>query len=143
MIRTLPFCFTDLLIFRLYPGTGHVAKIHCCNQRTNKIFISWTNTFEAISQISIQRSTDSTKNFKTILNVPDPRVRQNGFVDSKAQTPFMFYRVFIVLEGGKYLFSKSTRPFWDTAHVARQTVAVNGNGNKRVVFSDAIPAKPN
>jgi len=107
---------------------------------TNKIFISWTNTFEGVSQISIQRSIDSTKNFKTILNVPDPRVRQNGFVDSKAQTPFMFYRLFIVMEGGKYVFSKSERPFRDTAHKAKQPVtSVNGNGNKRVVFSEAIP----
>lgn len=107
----------------------------------NKIFISWTNTFEAVSQISIQRSTDSTKNFQTILTVPDPRVRQNGFVDAKAQTPFMFYRLFIVMEGGKYLFSKSSRPFWDTARALQQAVVtVNGNGNKRILFSEAIPA---
>lgn len=108
---------------------------------SNKIFISWTNTFEAVSQISIQRSTDSTKNFQTILTVPDPRVRQNGFVDAKAQTPFMFYRLFIVMEGGKYLFSKSSRPFWDTTRALRQpVVTVNGNGNKRILFSEAIPA---
>ena len=108
---------------------------------SNKIFISWTNTFEAVSQISIQRSIDSTKNFKTILTVPDPRVSQNGFVDAKAQTPFMFYRLFIVMEGGKYLFSKSSRPFWDTARKAQQPlVTINGNGNKRILFSEAIPA---
>ena len=108
---------------------------------SNKIFISWTNTFEAVSQISIQRSTDSTRNFQTILTVPDPRVRQNGFVDAKAQTPFMFYRLFIVMEGGKYLFSKSSRPFWDTTRALQQSVVtVNGNSNKRILFSEAIPA---
>jgi hypothetical protein len=108
---------------------------------SNKIFISWTNTFEAVSQISIQRSIDSTKNFQTILTVPDPRVRQNGFVDAKAQTPFMFYRLFIVIEGGKYLFSKSSRPSWDTTRAAQQAVVtINGNGNKRILFSEAIPA---
>ncbi|HKH59182.1 MAG TPA: hypothetical protein VKA49_00045 [Flavitalea sp.] len=108
---------------------------------SNKIFISWTNTFEAVSQISIQRSIDSTKNFQTILTVPDPRVRQNGFVDAKAQTPFLFYRLFIVMEGGKYLFSKSSRPFWDTIRAAQQpVVTLNGNGNKRILFSEAIPA---
>lgn len=106
----------------------------------NKIFISWTNTFEAVSQISIQRSTDSTKNFKTILTVPDARVRQNGFVDSKAPNPYVFYRLFIVLEGGNYQFSKSSRAVWDTTRVARQQPVANGNGNKRVVFSEAIPA---
>jgi hypothetical protein len=105
----------------------------------NKIFVSWTNTFEAVSQISIQRSLDSTRNFQTILTVPDPRVRQNGFVDSKAKTPFMFYRLFIVLEGGQYLFSKSSRAFWDTANMAKQVAVKAVNGNKRVLFSETIP----
>lgn len=140
MIRSLP---VFLLLIYLFSGStmaqDTLPKFTVVTRGTNKIFVSWTNTFEDITQISIQRSTDSTKNFKTILNVPDPRVKQNGFVDTKATTPFMFYRVFIVLEGGKYLFSKSARPFWDTAHKAKQPVAVNGNGSKRVVFSDAIP----
>ena len=119
-----------------------LPKFTVTTRGVNKIFISWTNTFEAVSQISIQRSTDSTKNFKTILTVPDPRVLQNGFVDAKAPTPFSFYRLFIVMEGGKYLFSKSSRPFWDTARAAQQAIgAVNGNGNKRVLFSEAIPVK--
>jgi hypothetical protein len=117
-----------------------LPKFTVTTRGTNKTFISWTNTFEAVSQISIQRSLDSTRNFKTILTVPDPRVRQNGFVDSKAQTPFMFYRLFIVMEGGQYLFSKSSRPFWDTTRVVKQTIPVNnGNGNKRIVFSETIP----
>jgi hypothetical protein len=118
-----------------------LPKFTVATRGTNRIFISWTNTFETVSQISIQRSLDSTRNFKTILTVPDPRVRQNGFVDSKAQTPFMFYRLFIVMEGGKYLFSKSSRPFWDTTRVAKQVVPpANGNGNKRVLFSETIPS---
>lgn len=120
-----------------------LPKFTVVTRGTNKVFISWTNTFEGVSQISIQRSLDSTKNFKTILTVPDPRVRQNGFVDSKAETPFMFYRLFIVMEGGKYLFSKSGKASWDTARAIKQPVAVvngNGNGSKRVLFSEAIPA---
>lgn len=141
MIRRLAILFSLIYLFSgssLAQDT--LPKFTVATRGTNKIFISWTNTFEAVSQISIQRSSDSTKNFKTILTVPDPRVRQNGFVDSKSQTPFQFYRLFIVMEGGKYLFSKSSRPFWDTARVAQKTaLPVNGNGNKRVVFSEAIP----
>lgn len=114
-----------------------LPKFTVTTRGANKIFISWTNPFDSISQISIQRSIDSTRNFQTILTVPDPKVRQNGFVDSKAKTPFMFYRLFIVLQGGKYMFSKSSRPVWDTSRVVRQP-PVNGNGNKRVVFSETI-----
>lgn len=132
-----------IALFFLYSGSSlaqdTLPGFTVTTRGVNKIFISWTNTFEDISQISIQRSSDSTKNFKTILTVPDPRVRQNGFVDSKAQTPFMFYRLFIVREGGKYLFSKSNKPVWDTVSVG-QAVPASGNGNKRVVFSGAIPA---
>jgi hypothetical protein len=142
MARILIILF--LLIY-LFSGSSlaqdTLPKFTVATRGANKIFISWTNTFETVSQISIQRSSDSTKNFKTILTVPDPRVRQNGFVDSKAQTPFMFYRLFIVMEGGKYLFSKSSRPFRDTARAAQQAVvSINGNGNKRILFSEAIPA---
>lgn len=84
----------------------------------NKIFISWTNTYDTVSQISIQRSFDSLRNFKTILTVPDPDVPQNGFVDTKAPTPFVYYRLFIVLDSGKYVFTPSRRAFWDTAGLA-------------------------
>ena len=135
------------LLFSFFSGPAMaqdtLPKFTVATRGTNRIFISWTNTFDSVSQISIQRSLDSTKNFKTILTVPDPRVRQNGFVDSKAQTPFMFYRLFIVMEGGKYLFSKSSRPIWDTSRLAKQNVPTtngNGNGSKRVLFSETIPS---
>lgn len=108
---------------------------------TNKVFISWTNKFSTLRQISIQRSFDSTRNYKTILTVPDPTVLQNGFVDSKAPTPFMFYRLFILLENGQYIFSSSRRPFWDTLMVAKKPATTNGhnsNGNRRVIISDNI-----
>src|SRR2546423_5852746 len=82
-----------------------------------KIIISWNNAYPVVTQISIQRSFDSLRNYKTILTVPDPRVSQNGFVDAKAPTDFQFYRLFIVLDSGKYLFTKAKRPTWDTSRV--------------------------
>lgn len=111
----------------------------------NKVIISWTNAYPAITQISIQRSFDSTKNFRTILTVPDPTVQQNGFVDAHAATPYMFYRLFIVLTNGEYVFSKSKRAQWDTgANSDRQSserVLVAENNNRRVVMTDNIPVK--
>jgi len=136
--------FIAVFLFLLFSGStlaqDTLPKFTVTTRGANKIFISWTNTFESVSQISIQRSSDSTKNFNTILTVPDPRVRQNGFVDSKAQTPFMFYRLFIVMEGGKYFFSKSSRARWDTTRVSIPvTREVNGNPNKRILFADGLP----
>jgi len=116
----------------------------------NKILVSWTNNYKKVSQISIQRSSDSTRNFKTILTVPDPNVPQNGFVDSKAATSFMFYRLFVVLDSGKYVFTNSKRPFWDTSKVAvvkppPEKIADNNNrdnnGKQRVVIADNVDRK--
>lgn len=100
--------------------------------------ISWTNTYPYTSQISIQRSFDSTRMFKTILTVPDPRVPQNGVVDAKAPAPNMFYRLFIVLDSGKYVFSRSGRPAPDTASYATEILET---GNQRVVLSDSLDNK--
>lgn len=112
----------------------------------NKVIISWTNTYPVITQLSIQRSTDSSKNFRTILTVPDPTVPQNGFVDTKAMTSFMFYRLFIVLENGNYIFSPAQRPFWDTAGAVRnplppEKILTGENNNRRVVIADNMPLK--
>ena len=108
----------------------------------DKVIISWTNKYPATTQISIQRSKDSTKNFKTILTVPDPKVLQNGFVDAKADTAFMFYRLFIVLDSGKYLHTKSKRPTLDTARkVVSEPLVENNNGNQRVVVAENVPPK--
>ena len=82
-----------------------------------KIIISWNNAYPVVSQISIQRSFDSLRNYKTILTVPDPHIPQNGFVDAKAPTAFQFYRLFIALDSGKYIFSKPKKARWDTARV--------------------------
>jgi hypothetical protein len=101
-----------------------------------KIIIGWYHTYPKVSQISIQRSADSLRNYKTILTVPDASVPQNGFVDTKAPTEFQFYRLFIVLDSGKYIFTKPKRAFWDTSAVAQKTIQ-RPQDNGRVV-----PVKP-
>ena len=74
-----------------------------------KILISWHNNYPVVTQISIQRSTDSLKDFATLLTVPDPKLPANGAVD-KAPHPNFYYRLFVVLDNGKYLFTPSRRP---------------------------------
>lgn len=101
----------------------------------NRIIIGWTNTFETIRQIGIQRSFDSLKNFKTILTVPDPSSVQNGYVDTKAPGNDMFYRLYILLDKGVYLFSDPERPVWDT-----MVKRIPGSPDKP---SLAIPVIPN
>ena len=109
-----------------------IAKILCAqdtlpkfsvkNVGNNRIIISWTNKFESIKQISIQRSFDSLRNYKSILTVPDPTTPQNGFVDTKATNDHMFYRLYILLDKGVYLFSNTKRPVPDSL---RKTASEN------------------
>lgn len=85
----------------------------------NKVIVSWRATYGArITAINIQRSADSIKNFTSIGSVLEPNNRENGFVDSKAPAPNMFYRVFVAFAGGSYTFSRSYRPVIDTGSTA-------------------------
>lgn len=107
----------------------------------NRVLISWTNPYQKVTQINIQRSPDSTRNFKTILSVPGPENITNGFVDTKPTTPFMFYRLFIVLDSGKYLFSVTKRAVLDTSKIEPPTSVKNPATNNRRVITDSLSAR--
>ena len=83
-----------------------------------RVVIAWEHNYPAVKQISIQRSTDSLYYFKTIATMPDPGLKQNGFADVSAPNDSMFYRVFVMFEGGQYLSTKSKRPSVDSAGLA-------------------------
>jgi hypothetical protein len=75
-------------------------------------------SFPQLKQISIQRSTDSLSNFKSLITVPDPNNKQNGYLDSKAPNDKMFYRLYILVDGANFIFSKSKRPTNDSIRTA-------------------------
>jgi hypothetical protein len=95
-----------------------------------KVLISWRNGYPSVNQISIQRSTDSLRNFTTLLTVPDPQIPENGFVDSKPGSSKMFYRIFILFPDSKYMFTKSRRPV--SEHIEQPAVsAKQTHGDKQ------------
>jgi hypothetical protein len=106
-----------------------LPKFSARNIGNNRIVIGWVNRFANIKQISIQRSFDSLKNFKTILTVLDPTTPENGFVDTKATNDHMFYRLYIMLDKGVFLFSPSKRPFFDSM-AARKKILIDGQVDK-------------
>jgi hypothetical protein len=90
-----------------------------------KIIVSWQNAYNVpVTNISIQRSYDSTKNFSTIGTVLNPQNLENGFADDKPPYSKMYYRVFISFEGGSYLFSSIVRPV-KVPPVKKDTPVVN------------------
>ncbi len=95
-----------------------LPKFSVTNAGKNRIIIGWVNNYELVKQISIQRSFDSLGIYKTILSVTDPNAKQNGFADAKAPNDHMFYRLFVVLDKGEFLFSKPKRPILDTTSIS-------------------------
>ncbi len=94
----------------------------------NQIIVSWKNNYGAIiSNINIQRSRDSLKNFTTIGTVLNPLNKENGFVDRKPNNLNMYYRVFVAFEGGTYIFSLSHHPVLDTTHAVTKMAAEQPN----------------
>jgi hypothetical protein len=75
----------------------------------NRVAISWVNPFESCIQLNVQRSFDSSNNFRTIFSTPSPELPQNGYVDAKAPYNKMYYRIFYVLQGGAYFFTAAKR----------------------------------
>ncbi|MGN6436681.1 MAG: hypothetical protein ACTHMM_09105 [Agriterribacter sp.] len=95
--------------------------------RNGKVILSWVNNFPVIKQMSIQRSADSLKGFKTILTLPDPTSVTNGFLDNNAPDTVSFYKLYILLDSGKYLFSKSQRPQKPAPPVVKAAPAAANN----------------
>ena len=86
---------SPFLIFLIFATTAAHAQdtlpnFSLRNVGNNRIIVGWTNNYQNIKQISIQRSFDSLKNFKTILTVADPTTPQNGYADTKATNDHMF-----------------------------------------------------
>jgi hypothetical protein len=85
------------------------------SQLGRKVLISWNNPYTSVTNINIQRSADSLKNFTTIGSVINVDVQSNGFVDTKEFLPSnQYYRLFISFSGGSYIFTESHRPSPDT-----------------------------
>lgn len=71
----------------------------------NRNRISWVNPFgKSLIQLNIQRSTDSIS-YRTFYSSLSPDLVQNGIVDEAL--PTIFYRIFYVVDGGLYFFTKA------------------------------------
>lgn len=84
------------------------------NIGSGRIVISWINRYPYTAQITIQRSFDSLRGYKSILTVPDPTALQNGFADTKAVNDHMYYRLYILLDKGRYFFTTPQQPVRET-----------------------------
>ncbi|MDE3253887.1 MAG: hypothetical protein KGO92_13855, partial [Bacteroidota bacterium] len=74
----------------------------------NKIQVSWNNPFPDCIQLAVQRSTDSSRNFRTLFSSQSPELASNGFVDTRPIAGVRnYYRIFYVRKGGSWFFTRS------------------------------------
>ena len=86
-----------------------LPKFNIRDINNEKILITWINPFlDNCVQLSVQRSYDSIHFFSTIYSAQSPELPQNGVTDSRMPKGVkVFYRIFYVLQGGEYFFTKS------------------------------------
>lgn len=148
MLRTLVFALI-LLFSSIVRAQDTLPRFSVTAKGPGKILISWHNRYTTVSQISIQRSPDSLKYFTTLLTVPDPHLPENGAMDLKATHPNYYYRLFIVLEEGKYLFTSSRKPQTSTgvspaaiqADTDESDAVLQRTDRQRVMFLDPGTSK--
>ncbi len=79
-----------------------------------KVVVSWQNDYtKNISNILIQRSYDSSRNYSTIGTVLNPLNKENGYLDPSPPYDRMYYRISISFEGGTYELGPAVRAFID------------------------------
>ena len=111
MIRNKIFCTLLVLLSVAGVQAQEVLPAITVKDFSGKIIVSWLNEYKVqVTNISIQRSYDSTKNYTTIGSVLNPQNLENGYADNTAPYNKMYYRLFISFEGGAYAFSKIVRP---------------------------------
>jgi hypothetical protein len=151
MVLLKKICFFSLLLLCCHSAFAQdtLPRFSLRNVGQNRIVIGWVNNYQQVKQISIQRSFDSLNFYKTILSVADPSAVQNGYVDTKAPNDRMFYRLFIMLDGGNFLTTPAKRPLLDTANAAAVVVPgqnlpgqLNGVGGKKDSTKITAPRKP-
>lgn len=103
-----------------------------------RVVVAWTHNYGLIKQISVQRSTDSLNYFKTIANLPDPSLKQNGVADAKAPNDNMFYRIFIMFDGGRFTTTKSKRASVDSLGLA--DAYSSGSNTEANLSTNFLPA---
>ena len=126
----------------LSPKKDTLPNFSVKNAGSGRIVIGWVNNYPVVKQISIQRSFDSLNNFRTILTVADPDAVQNGYLDAKAPNDHMFYRLYILKDGGDYAFSPILKPSFDTIRTINNHTFVKDtfvvDGKMMVMRSDTI-----
>ncbi len=100
-----------VILFNLFSHALNAQKILPFFQikeiSKGKVIVSWINPHKNCIKLSVQRSSNQDF-FQTLIWARNPNLYENEFVDKKANADSnWYYRIFYVLKGGNYYFSKT------------------------------------
>lgn len=114
------FKFAVLISMLLTAGIAHAQNplpdLNVKELTRGKIQVSWYAPEGNCIQLAVQRSSDSSKNFRTIFSALSPELVNNGFLDNKPLVGKAYYRIFYVVQSGAYFFTRAVMV--ETAPVA-------------------------
>ncbi|MGC4232010.1 MAG: hypothetical protein QM594_03280 [Niabella sp.] len=139
-MKKILFFFLTGFVFNSLKAQEMLPDFSAYKVGSGRVVIAWEHNYPAVKQISIQRSKDSLNFFKTIATMPDPSLKQNGFADSNAPDDNMFYRIFVMFEGGQYISTKSKRPVVDSSGLADAYNSGNKANTEVNLSPNFIPA---
>ncbi|GAA0541555.1 hypothetical protein [Chitinophaga japonensis] len=93
--------------------------------KTGKIQLEWLSGFTNVKQIGIQRSLDSVLNFGTIAYASYPTQTRNVYLDNKPLPGNNYYRLFILFDNGRYMYSKTVLATPDSTILATRKLEMS------------------
>lgn len=105
----------------------------------DKVLIEWKNPDTSLRQISVQQSTDSLIGFKTLLNILDPRLAQNGSVIRRPMAQKMYYRLYLLYPRGRYLFTPAKRPTPQTPIATKESPPKKNTESPILTYTKPAP----
>lgn len=84
--------------------------------------LSWTNQYDGIKSIAVQRSGDSTYNFVSIGYVKNLKKGPQAFIDGHPNPGKNWYRLYIVFNSDLTWYSNRMKIFVDSAQLLQQRV---------------------
>jgi hypothetical protein len=96
-------------------------------ERNGLAIVGWINQYRDLTQMIIQRSSDSAEGFRSIISMPDPNSATNGYVDRKANGQPYYYRLFYVFQGGRYAFTPAKRAEKNNSPTAEMAISSGQN----------------
>ena len=107
----------------------------------DRILIQWKNTDTSIRQISIQQSADGGRNFRTLLNMPDPTTSENGTVINRPGASQLYYRLYLLYPRGRFVFTPIKLPT-SAPQPSLQSVTLNQSSTETPIPSPIKKPSP-